>query len=63
MDPDQEALARKGSHAPARSTEQTRLERTPLRASDEEPTAVLPGGGALAPGLMGAPAREEPRED
>ncbi|MFY0528801.1 serine/threonine-protein kinase [Archangium gephyra] len=60
----QEALARKGSHAPVRSTEQkTRLERTPLRAPDEEPTAVLPGGGALAPGLMGAPAREEPRDD
>ncbi len=60
----QEALARKGNHAPVRSTEQkTRLERTPLRAPSEEPTAVLPGGGALAPGLMGAPAGEEPREE
>ncbi|WP_375767754.1 serine/threonine protein kinase [Archangium gephyra] len=60
----QQALARKGSHAPARSTEQeTRREPTPLRTRGDEPTEVLPAGGALAQGVLGAPAGKSPRED
>ncbi|WNG34393.1 serine/threonine protein kinase [Archangium violaceum] len=47
----QEALARKESRVPPRSTEQgTRLEHTPSQAESEQPTAVLPKESPFASG-------------
>jgi serine/threonine-protein kinase len=61
----QEALARKSSRAPGRSSEQvTRQEPTPLRTGGEEPTTtVLPGASVLAHEPRAAVARDGTRED